>query len=218
MEQVLVVSRSVFEQVGVFQGLSHKIEPYLREFFDCKKVEFRPRDPMEGDATFKQIIPYVVLTYGDRYLCYLRGKRVGEQRLVGRRSIGIGGHINPTDDDPLFNRDYAVMSRAGYLTAVRREVHEEVRINCDHSNDAIALVNDDSTEVGRVHIGIIHRWKLCDPGTVEKKERPIAELQWLTLPELWCIRDELESWSRFYVDAMTRHEVVQSSSEHTLPN
>ncbi|MHC4697531.1 MAG: hypothetical protein ACYTFA_12390 [Planctomycetota bacterium] len=194
-EQVLVVERKVLEQVGMFQGLTFDTDRYLREFFVSGVPRFMPRSRAEADPTHKQLVPYVILTHGGKYLSYVRGKRAGETRLVGRRSIGIGGHINPVDDMPLFNSDF----HEAYLTAVEREVAEEVSVEAGHTDRVVALINDDSTEVGQVHLGIVHHWTL-DGSNVSKKEQMITQMSFMSPPELQEVRDSLETWSQLCLD------------------
>ena len=96
-EKVLGFPRTLFEQLGAFQGFSPDVQRYLPVILDPKNNSFRPRAQAETDPGFKQIIPYVVITDGARVLHYVRGKKSGEQRLVAKGSIGIGGHINDED-------------------------------------------------------------------------------------------------------------------------
>ena len=119
----------------------------------------------------------------------------GESRLVGNRSIGIGGHINPADDLPLFSSDF----RETYRAAVEREVAEEVLVDAGHAERIVALLNDDSTAVGRVHLGIVHVWSLDRPA-VRKREQVITQMAFLGKEELQRERDSLESWSRMCLD------------------
>ena len=200
-EQVLVVQRKVVERVGMFQGLNFEVDRYVRELFVPGVMRFMPREEAETDPGYKQLIPYVIMSYGGKYLNYVRGKRAGETRLVGNRSIGIGGHINPTDDMPLFNTDL----REIYLTAVEREVSEEVDVEAKHTDRIVALLNDDSNEVGRVHLGIVHHWTL-DSAKVNKREQMITQMSFASAEELEEIRDSLETWSSLclsHLDEMT---------------
>lgn len=197
-EQVLVVERSVIEAGGMFQGLTFDVDQYLSRIFAPGAPRFMLRSNAETDPTFKQIIPYVILACGDQYLSYVRGKQAGEKRLVGNRSIGIGGHINPVDDLPLFH-DF----RETYRAAVAREVLEEVSIEGPHTDRVVALLNDDSTEVGQVHLGVVHVWRLERP-EVKKAEKMIAQLGFLTAAALRAVRGEMESWSQFCVDHLDR--------------
>jgi predicted NUDIX family phosphoesterase len=165
-----------------------------------------PRPEAEVDPNFKQIIPYVVMAHAGRYLSYVRGARGGEKRLVGHRSIGIGGHINPADDLPLFNADL----RETYRAAVEREVAEEVVVGAPHTDQIVALLNDDSTEVGQVHLGVVHLWELDAPD-VRKREQMITQLGFLTPTELHEVRDALESWSRMCLDQLGELHAAKSA-------
>ena len=189
-EQVLVIERKVLEQVGMFQGLTFDVDNYLREFFVQGVPRFMPRSQVEENPAYKQLIPYVLMSYQDKYLSYVRGRRAGETRLVGNRSIGIGGHINPADDMPLFNTDFYET----YLTAVEREVAEEVSVETSHTDSIVALLNDESNEVGSVHLGIVHHW-ILDAPKVSKREQMITQMAFMTPAELQEVRDTLETWS-----------------------
>src|SRR5438046_2578586 len=97
-ENVLVVRRNLFEQLGSFQGLNFEPEKYLNVLLSRGNNFFLPRAQAENDSAYKQIIPYVLLAFQDRVLHYVRGKKAGEQRLVAKGSIGIGGHMNESDE------------------------------------------------------------------------------------------------------------------------
>ena len=190
-EQVLVIERKVLEQVGMFQGLTFDVERYLREFFVQGVPRFMPRSQVEENPAYKQLIPYVLMSYQDKYLSYIRGRRAGEARLVGNRSIGIGGHINPVDNEiPLFDTDFSEL----YRTAVEREVAEEVSVETSHTDRIVALLNDESNEVGSVHLGIVHHW-ILDAPNVSKREQMITQMAFMTPAELHEVRDTLETWS-----------------------
>ena len=103
-ENVLVVRRTLFDELGAFQGFEPKIDRYLEMFLNRQNNFFVPRSRAEEDPTFKQIIPYAVFTSGEKILHYVRGAKSGEKRLVSKGSIGIGGHINDNDES-LFSFD-----------------------------------------------------------------------------------------------------------------
>ena len=197
-EQVLVIERKVLEQVGMFQGLTFDVDNYLREFFVQGVPRFMPRSQVEENPAYKQLIPYVLMSYQDKYLSYIRGRRAGEARLVGNRSIGIGGHINPADDMPLFNTDFYET----YLAAVEREVAEEVSVEASHTDRVVALLNDESNEVGSVHLGIVHHWILNAP-KVSKHEQMITQMAFMRPAELHEVRDTLETWSGLCLTRLT---------------
>ena len=119
-EMILVVRRALFDELGAFQGLNFDIDrctlPALLVPRENNFSTLRP--PAETDPSLKQIIPYVLLVHEGRVLHYVRGKKAGEQRLVAKGSIGIGGHMNDGDEG-LFALD-----RAAYDAAVQREVGE----------------------------------------------------------------------------------------------
>ena len=192
-ENVLVVRRSLFDELGSFHGLNFEPRRYLDAILARGHNHFLARAAAESDPTHKQIIPYAILACGDRVLHYVRGKKAGEQRLVAKGSIGIGGHMN--DKDELL---WAWDEKA-YRAGVEREVNEEVEIATPFEGRIVALLNDDSTEVGRVHLGIVHVFRLQEP-KVQKREAMITNLAFLTKSELLERRENLETWSQICVD------------------
>ncbi len=193
-EQVLVVERKVLEETGVFQGLTFDVERYLDGLFRPGQLRFVPRPQAEKDPSLKQLIPYVVMEHAGQVLSYVRGKRSGETRLVAKRSIGIGGHINPVDEMPLWG-DF----REVYLNAVHREVAEEVVVETPYAERVVALINDDSTEVGSVHLGVVHHWTLKEP-KISRREQMITQMEFLGLDELQAVREDMETWSQLCLD------------------
>jgi len=196
-ENILVVRRSLFDQLGAFQGLCFDVDRHLPAFLARENNFFTPRGPAETNPELKQIIPYVLLVHGDRVFHYVRGKKAGEQRLVAKGSIGIGGHMNNEDED-LFAFD-----RGAYDVAVQREVAEEVFVETKFTNHVVALLNDDSNEVGKVHLGVVHIFRL-ESDAARKRESVITESGFLTIPELRARRDALETWSQLCLDGLDR--------------
>ena len=196
-ENVLVIKRSLFDQLGSFQGLNFEPRKYLDAILSRGNNLFLPRAQAEKDPAHKQIIPYVLLTHGDKVLSYVRGKKAGEQRLVAKGSIGIGGHMNESDES-LFALD-----EAAYRAGVEREVGEEIAIKTKFDDRIVALLNDDSTEVGQVHLGVVHVFNLAE-ANVEKREAMITNLAFLDKNELMTRRDSLETWSQICLDSLER--------------
>ena len=192
-ESVLVIKRELFDEIGTFQGISTEIDKYLPAFLNPINNFFIHRELAEDDPTHKQIIPYAIFKHGDKFLKYLRGKKSGEQRLVSKSSIGIGGHINQDD----FNS--SSLEKDTYLTGIEREINEELIINCDYNNLPIALINDDSNDVGQVHLGVVHLFDL-ESDQVEAGEANIENLEFLSIDDLLREKDNLESWSQICVD------------------
>jgi predicted NUDIX family phosphoesterase len=193
-ENVLVVRRTLFDELGAFQGFEPKIDRYLEMFLNRQNNFFVPRSRAEEDPTFKQIIPYAVFTSGEKILHYVRGAKSGEKRLVSKGSIGIGGHINDNDES-LFSFD-----RDSYRVAVHREIEEELKFEGPYEDRIAGLINDDSSEVGRVHLGVVHVISLHH-AKVRAGEKAISELRFLTLEELRRRKNKLESWSQIVLDA-----------------
>ena len=192
-ESVLVIKRELFDEIGAFQGISTEIDKYLPVFLNPSNNFFIHRELAEDDPTHKQIIPYAIFKHGDKFLRYLRGKKSGEQRLASKSSIGIGGHINQDD----FNS--SSLEKDTYLTGIEREINEELIINCDYNNLPIALINDDSNDVGQVHLGVVHLFDL-ETDQVEAGEANIENLEFLSSDDLLREKDNLESWSQICVD------------------
>lgn len=196
-EHVLVIRRGLFDELGSFHGLNFEPARYLDAILSRGNNFFLPRSQAENDPTHKQIIPYALIAHGDTVLHYVRGKKAGEQRLVAKGSIGIGGHMNDTDES-LFAWD-----EHAYRVGVEREVNEEITIDSPFEDRIVALLNDDTTEVGRVHLGIVHIFRLAEP-KVQKREAMITNLAFLKKDELVARRENLETWSQLCVDALDR--------------
>src|SRR6058998_2467770 len=197
IENVLVVRRSLFDQLGSFQGLNFEPQKYLDAFLSRGNNFYLPRPEGEINPAYKQIIPYALIAFENKVAYYVRGKKAGEQRLVAKGSIGIGGHMNETDES-LFALD-----EAAYRAGVEREVNEEIKIDSPFEDRIVALLNDDTTDVGRVHLGIVHVFKLTEP-KVQKREAMITNLSFLDRAQLVALRDNLETWSQLCVDSLDR--------------
>lgn len=208
-ELVLTFPRRLLDEIGAFQGLTTDVAPYVPRILEPRHTRYVARSAAEDDPSLKQIIPYVLIRRGNRLLHYVRGKGSGEKRLVAKGSIGIGGHINPHDED-LFRTGLEC-----YEEAVRRELHEELRIDAHPATRIVALINDDSTPVGQVHFGVVHVCELGDED-VSRGEACITDLRFLTLDELTARRDRLESWSQFCLDFVAAAPEKVGLSPHTI--
>ncbi|MEM0896485.1 MAG: hypothetical protein AAGJ79_06330 [Verrucomicrobiota bacterium] len=194
-EKVLVVPRALFDELGAFQGLCLKGDRYLPSFLDGKNNFFLDREDAEDDPGHKQIIPYAIFHHQGRFLHYVRGKKSGEQRLASKGSIGIGGHINQSD----FEAEH--LGEKTYMNGVEREVDEELNLSAGHSQKIVALLNDDSNDVGKVHLGVVHLFDL-ESDDVTSNEDAITELEFLSIDELKSRRDQLETWSQICIDGL----------------
>jgi predicted NUDIX family phosphoesterase len=195
-ENILVVPRVILEELGLFEGLCFEAARYMPALLDPRNNLFLPRSAAEDDPTHKQLIPYLVIRHGGRLLHYTRGKSGGEARLHAKGSIGIGGHINDGDAQAKH------FDAAAYQRAVERELHEELAIAGVYHQESVALLNDDSTAVGRVHLGVVHLVDV-DSDAIRPREDAISNLEFLTPEELSGRREDLEVWSRICLDGLT---------------
>jgi predicted NUDIX family phosphoesterase len=193
-ERVLVIPTQRFMAAGYFHGFRRAEESYRRVILDPAAFEFRPRSEVETDPAFKQLIPYVVLQYGNDLFHYRRGSAGTETRLQALRSIGIGGHVSETDA-----RDGEDLYTAG----MRREVREEVALECGWNEHHLGFINDDRTPVGRVHLGVIHLFELNAP-RARAREAALAEAGFAPLAELLAEADRFETWSQFVLEELKR--------------
>lgn len=195
-ELVLAIPvRHLFLQGG-FQGFASEPGPWLPRLFDPKQTKFLPRAQAERDPDWKQIIPYVVLESGGAVFVYRRGQASTEARLRALHSVGLGGHIRPADESM-----FEAPGRGAYEAGMRRELGEEVALGAPVIEERlIGLINDDSTEVGRVHVGVVHIWRMAAP-QVRARESKIAAGRF-AIPEtlLGPEGPELESWSRLVLE------------------
>lgn len=194
--RVLVVPGAELDRLGRFQGFSPEADRYLDALLRPERAEFRPRAEVEDDPGFKQIIPYVVFRCGDQVFCYRRGPSQGEARLHRLRSLGVGGHVDEADADGRATLE-------AYELALRREIAEEVEVHSPGTLRRVGLINDDSTPVGRVHLGVVHVFDLERPDVVAREEG-LADGVFAPLANLEADRDSFETWSQICLDGFLR--------------
>jgi predicted NUDIX family phosphoesterase len=183
-EQVLVVPRdAVMSATGWLGVRTDGIDGFLAAVEEAGR--FAPRAAMEEDPAFKQVIPYLVLRDGERYFLMRRTRAGGDARLHDRWSIGVGGHLNPGDRD-----------LAGGL---RREWAEELVAGFVPDFRLVGLLNDDTTAVGRVHLGAVY---VADGGgrPVAIRETDKLSGAFAAPSEVVAVADDLETWSRLVFD------------------
>ena len=193
-EQVLVVPREAFEAVGAFNGVRLNPQDYLNAFLKPGVAHFMDRELAEQSPQFKQIIAYAIFCHEGRVLAYSRTAKGNETRLHDKWSLGIGGHINPIDG--------LAENLSTYLAGVEREIREEITFSGDAQQQLYAVINDDTNEVGSVHLGIVHRFDL-DSDEVAPNEKALANLGFRELDELaGPLYEKLETWSAICVDVL----------------
>jgi len=186
VERVLVVPRDLIPDGASWHGLrTADVDAFVATV--ARHGRFEPRAAMEVDPSFKQIIPYLVLRDGERYFLMRRTRAGGDARLFDRWSIGVGGHLDPGDED-----------LAGGL---RREWHEELVADFEPGFRPFALLNDDTTDVGAVHLGVV---VLADAGGRAVRVRETDKLSgaFASPSEVAAGIEYLESWSRIVFEAL----------------
>ena len=128
-------------------------------------------------------------THENKILRYTRGGKSGEQRLAAKMSIGIGGHINDTDGT------LGAFDSNTYLNAVNREISEELQLGGPFTQKPVALLNDDSNDVGKVHLGVVHIVRLTSP-EIAPNESSIADPQLCSIEQIEAESHRLETWSQ----------------------
>lgn len=208
-EQVLCVPRTVFEQTGLFQGFSSEWEKYVHSFLQSDVALFLPRGECETDPSYKQIIPYVMFHWErpgrDVWLRYTRTKQSGEGRLRGKASVGIGGHINPTDGKSALKLPeedkLLTIPMDSFISGYRREVNEEVRIDATTSIRHVGVVNDDSDPIGEVHFGFMMEINLSLP-CVYPADETTQEMYFESRQQLVDDIEEFEGWSQICIKVL----------------
>jgi len=212
--------------------IGHEIKDNLHSniFFNAKLLDYInnnlvvvDRATAEEDLRYKQLVVYILIRSGELYASYRRTSKTGESRLKNNYSIGFGGHVSSEDGqqtalwdfprpigDVSLDRDrpsgeprlISILSNAMW-----RELMEEIKINPKHveNTELIQFINDDTTDVGQVHFGIIWLIDLNKPQIKLKGERGIGELEFLSINDMSKYIDRYERWSRFLI-----HHLIDS--------
>ncbi len=196
-ERVFVVPRAaVVDGAGWYGVRTDGLDAFVAALE--RDGRYEPREAMEVDPTFKQVIPYLVLRDGERYFLMQRTTGGGDARLHGRYSIGVGGHLNPGD--------------GGLLGGLRREWEEELIADFVPAFRLVALLNDDTTEVGAVHLGAVY--------VADTAGRPVAvrETDKLTggfvqPAGVEAVVERLETWSRLIYDHLAADAATAPDGE-----
>jgi predicted NUDIX family phosphoesterase len=191
-EQILVVKRSHLFPNGDWHGLKQVDFDHYLHIINHKQ-EFHPRSVMETDPLYKQIIPYLVFEHANTYFLMQRQSTASETRLRNKLTLGIGGHIRQED-----------MTENSLFAWATREFHEEVDYSGSLTVKPLGILNDDSNDVGKVHIGFVFLLSgdSCDISV--KSELKSGTL--VTLDECIAQKECMESWSQFVVDFLNTQQ------------
>ncbi len=194
-EQVLVIPRSFLFRGNkqTFQGLISPPNHYFLELVSAGSF-FMPRSEMEQDPRYKQLIIYIILRHRNTVFVYRRAKGSNEKRLLNKYSLGLGGHINPC--------------RAGSFeelldTNLKRELLEETNVKDRFSYHLLGVINDDLTEVGLYHLGLVYLVSCATPEvTVREKNKLVGSLR--PVSEILNGQYQWETWSSFLLPEIRR--------------
>ena len=159
---------------------------------------FRKRSELEEDPSFKQIIPYAIISNKESFYLFKRTSQQTEKRLHNKFSLGVGGHMNPGNTKE---------SKEQYLIdELKRELFEEVKLlNACLIEDIefIGFINDDTIPVGRVHIGLLYNIHVSNKDVViNETDKMTAD--WIDKPDLVEFYKGMETWTRITFDYYIR--------------
>ncbi len=162
---------------------------------------FVERRHAERDSSFKQIIPYTLMTHGDEIFLLKRLAQGGESRLHGKLSIGVGGHVNPVDEDGQAGSGAEILA-----ACCLRELAEELVLPEGGVDlTTVGVINDESNDVGSVHFGLVHV-AACATRDVTVRETDVLEGSFVSrgaLRELAANEGErFETWSRLIIERL----------------
>ena len=208
-ESILAIRNQTLKTQGIGTGLDTWVENYENLISVAEQeLIIAPRKGLESDETFRQLLPYVMVTdkneLGEtRYAVYRRTKTVGESRLVGKASIGFGGHVDLADVETYPGYPSVVNLSETLDLASIRELEEEVDFSegSYYSREPFGLLVDDSDEVGRCHLGLVQRLEIFEGKVHGLRE---SELEWvgmMTIEELQECDLDFENWSRILIDS-----------------
>lgn len=187
MEQVLVVDRKALEALLPPTPFTTENVDRIRDFILANHF-FLDREKAEYDDTVKQIIPYVLLRQDGRYFLLRRLNKQTEARLHDKLSLGVGGHINPTE-----------ATEEDVLTAgMLRELHEEVAVETVRSLTCVGFLNENNGGVSDYHAALVCLLEAEGAVTVLETEKMVGH--WAEVSELTACLDRLETWSRIAVE------------------
>jgi len=182
-ERILVVKRTDLMPDGGWKGIKQvNFDQYLQIINE--KKQFLWRSDMENDPTYKQIIPYLIFNFNQNYFLMQRRSTASETRLRNKYSLGIGGHIRQED----------MTKAASIFDWAKREFHEEVYYDGKLDIKPIGIVNDDTTTVGKVHLGFVLLLTGNSDNIRVKSELKGGSL--MTLADCMHYYENLEPWSQ----------------------
>jgi len=155
---------------------------------------FRKRSESEEDPSFKQIIPYAIISNKDSYYVFRRITGQTEKRLHNKLHLGVGGHMNPGGSKG--------PGEQYLINELKREFFEEVKLlnGCSIEDiEFIGFINDDSISVGRVHIGLLYMILVSNKDVVINETDKMSA-EWIDKSDLFEYFEEMETWTKIAID------------------
>ncbi|HTE42331.1 MAG TPA: HTH domain-containing protein, partial [Steroidobacteraceae bacterium] len=199
-ETTVCVSGTIQQQLG-FGGVGYSALPAtLTAYLGIpRNLHFIDRPTAETTTKYKQLIAYAWLETADGLvLSYTRGKYSSAHRtlLLGRKSVGFGGHVLKQDAETLFGA-----SDGGTQQAAIREIYEELSPKISLQVRPAGVIWDDSSLEGQKHIGLVMHASLPHSSQIELKsgELSIKQVQLLRKEQLWEAYHAMEFWSQLLI-------------------
>lgn len=190
MENILVLPSALLVPYLKKDGLTCGCERELYALVE-KEHLFLPRPAAEEDPAYRQVICYITLVRGDEVYCTRRLAKGTEKRLQGLLSLGLGGHINDSDDRGVPGEIF----RRG----LERELHEEAEFTPAGELIPLGVIKEDGSEVGLVHMGFSFKLEVTEASIRETEK---LEGFWMKKSELSSYREQFETWSQFVMDVL----------------
>lgn len=192
-EQILVVQRELIVPDPGWHGIV-PIDVAATINLITTHQRYMPRSLAENDPSYKQIIPYLVFTHNDRYFLMQRRSTASETRLRNKFSLGIGGHMRQED----------LAKATTIFDWSRREFAEEIDYNGSFTIEPIGLLNDDTNEVGKVHLGLVLLLRGSSADIAVRSELKSGEL--VDAATCRAHYDNLEQWSQLVFDHIVQNK------------
>lgn len=193
-EEILVIKcATLFATIPAWQGINSNIEQIMNTITSASS--FMPRSRAETNYAYKQIIPYMLFIFENKLFVMQRKSSASEQRLASKFSLGIGGHVRQED-----------ISNHNIIDWANREFEEEVSYQGSKTIQVLGVLNDDSNDVGKVHLGLILLVHADSNKITINDEHKSGIL--LTRRECIALAPQMETWSQICFDFLLEQKIL----------
>ncbi|MCX5923977.1 MAG: hypothetical protein NTZ68_00930 [Candidatus Dependentiae bacterium] len=194
-EEILVIRRSaLFEHIAPWYGINTQAFDACMQSIQ-NNITFIPRSHAETNPSYKQIIPYIIFIFDQKIFVMQRKATASEQRLASKYSLGIGGHVRQED-----------ITDGDIFTWAQREFQEEVEYDGLQKMSKVGILNDDSSDVGKVHLGMVLLIKGNSELISIKDEHKSGML--LSLDECMALAPQMEAWSQICLEFIQQTKLI----------